>query len=56
MKNNPNGGIQKPFEIVIEKKEIGPGFADLRISGDIDFEDFVYIIKSNYLFFDIKVK
>lgn len=56
MKNNPNGGIKKPFEIVIEKKEIGPGFADLRISGDIDFEDFVYIIKSNYLFFDIKVK
>ena len=56
IKNNPNGGIKKPFEIVIEKNEIGPGFSDLRISGDIDFEDFVYIIKSNYLFFDIKVK
>lgn len=56
MKNNPNGGIKKPFEIVIEKNEIGPGFADLRISGDINFEDFLYIIKSNYLFFDIKVK
>lgn len=56
MKYNPNGGIKKPFEIVIEKNEIGPGFADLRISGDIDFEDFVYIIKSKYLFFDIKVK
>ena len=56
MKNNPNGGIKKPFEIVIEKNEIGPGFSDLRISGDIDFEDFLYIIKSNYLFFDIKVK
>lgn len=56
MKNNPNGGIKKPFEIVIEKNEIGPGFSDLRISGDIDFEDFVYIIKSKYLCFDIKVK
>ena len=56
MKNNPNGGIKKPFEIVIEKNEIGPGFSDIRISGDIDFEDFLYIIKSNYLFFDIKVK
>ena len=56
MKNNPNGGIKKPFQIVIEKNKIGPGFSDLRISGDIDFEDFLYIIKSNYLFFDIKVK
>lgn len=56
MKNNPNGGIKKPFEIVIEKNEIGPGFSDLRISGDIDFEDFVYIIKSKYLCFDIKIK
>ena len=61
LKYNPNGGVQKKYDpstrkIVIKRSECGPDFTSCHITGDMDFDDLLYVLQSNYLGWKIKVK